>query len=183
MSSSSAVQGRHRTLKKGLFITAGSGRGDSKGCQTPARWVSHHRSGQGKVMPGANPSGCLHSPIQAGTALSPGLCHRQKSHSLRHFLLGVCGSFKNRIYSLPGARASPPAPGLLLCCTSVPWDAGSRTRTPRCLQSWGRKQRACGPEPVAEATGGPISPLCTSPFPPWCITLWQRIPSCSWASP
>lgn len=59
-------------VKSNSFILMELGSDASKCWQTPVQWVSHHRAGQGKVMPGTNPSGCSPSPVQAGAALSPG---------------------------------------------------------------------------------------------------------------
>lgn len=162
-------------VKSNSFVLTGSGRDASKCWQTPTWCISHRGSGQGKVMLGANPSGCSHSPIQAGAALSPG-CHAG-SHFLRDFPPGLCCRCKARIYSLLGSGASPPAPGLLFHHASVP--SLGCTCTPRCLQIQGRRQHPFVPSLwLLVALFLPLH----QPFAQ-CIKLWHSIPHHSWASP
>lgn len=149
-------------VKSNSFVLTGSGRDASKCWQTPTWCISHRGSGQGKVMLGANPSGCSHSPIQAGAALSPG-CDAV-SHFLRDFPPGLCCSCKARIYSLLGSGASPPAPGLLFHRASVP-SLGCRVPHMHPSLPANPRQKAASLLPQACGYWWPRFSCCTSPLP------------------
>ena len=83
--SSAPGQPHHCALKNVLagvrstsFVLMGLGRDASKCWQTPVWWVSHRGSGHRKVMLRVNPSGCSHSPVQAGASLSPAYATSRK---------------------------------------------------------------------------------------------------------